>query len=107
MTDPYDDWRRQQAWRNQIAWELEEQGETWEDVESLTWTNRPMSGGRSYEKTGSLDEFLDLCDGGYTEPFTLWTAKRIYFPACYDSSQWVASVPRHPCDEATDHVGGG
>ena len=37
----------------------------------------------------------------------LWTAARVYFPACYDGSEWCESVPRNPCDEATTHVGGG
>jgi hypothetical protein len=38
--------------------------------------------------------------------FTAWTENRVYFPACYDGAEWVASVPRNPCDEATGHVGG-
>ena len=40
-------------------------------------------------------------------PFTLWTKKRVYFPACYDGSEWVESVPRDPSDEKTCHLGGG
>lgn len=39
--------------------------------------------------------------------FTIWTADRVYFPACYDGAEWIASVPRHPCAEAVEHVGGG
>ena len=49
-------------------------------------------------------------DGGYGgsegRPFTLWTTGRVYFPAVYDGAEWVASVPRNPCEEATSHVGG-
>lgn len=41
------------------------------------------------------------------EPFTAWTRDRVYFPVCYDGAEWVGSAPRHPCDEATEHVGGG
>ena len=41
------------------------------------------------------------------KPFTAWTEKRVYFPAVYDGSEWAASAPRNPCDEATEHVGGG
>ena len=46
---------------------------------------------------------------GYGDPegcsFTVWTKDRVYFPAWYDSSEWITSVPRDPCDEATAHVG--
>lgn len=38
-------------------------------------------------------------------PFTAWTENRVYFPVCYDGSEWVGSAPRHPCDEATTHQG--
>lgn len=40
-------------------------------------------------------------------PFTAWGIKRVYFPAHYDGRQWVASVPRNPGEEVTNHVGGG
>ena len=45
--------------------------------------------------------------GGEEDAFTVWTERRIYFPAWYDGMGWVASVPRHPCNEATCPVGGG
>lgn len=47
-------------------------------------------------------------DYGCTEgvPFTLWTEDRVYFPVCYDGAESVGSVPRHPCDEITAHIGG-
>ena len=55
-----------------------------------------------------LDRQFDAGWGGAEgKPFTLWTADRVYFPACYDGSEWVESVPRHPSDEVTDHIGGG
>lgn len=73
---------------------------------------------RNVEDPGPLiactltEEELDVVfyDGfGVAEgkPFTAWTERRVYFPAMYDGSVWVASVPRNPCDEATEHVGGG
>lgn len=45
------------------------------------------------------DEELD-CTWRIPE-FTLWTKNRVYFMYLYDgdSSEWIASVPRHPCDE--------
>ena len=41
-------------------------------------------------------------------PFTLWTKKHVYFPAMYDGSVWVTSVPRNPPDPpfAKNFVGG-
>lgn len=55
-----------------------------------------------------LDYNFDDGFGG-TEgmPFTAWTEQRVYFPACYDGAEWIESVPRSPCDEATKHIGGG
>ncbi len=57
------------------------------------------------------DKQLDLefdCGYGGTEgpAFTAWSEKRVYFPCCYDGSEWCGSAPRNPCDEATEHQGG-
>jgi hypothetical protein len=41
------------------------------------------------------------------KPFTAWTAARVYFPLDYDGAEGVGSVPRDPCDEVTEHQGGG
>jgi hypothetical protein len=84
------------TWKKLIAEAMQEQGETWEDVISTTLTPEELD-----------EEFYD--DYGTAEgcPFTLWTTKRVYFPAAYDGAEWVASVPRSPCDEKTRHVGGG
>ncbi len=54
-----------------------------------------------------LDEEFDSGYGSPEgKPFTAWTATRVYFPVCYDGAESVASAPREPCDEATEHVGG-
>jgi len=49
-------------------------------------------------------------DSGYGSTngpaFTAWREKRVYFPAQYDGSEWVDSVPRNPCAQVTQHVGG-
>lgn len=50
-------------------------------------------------------EFDDGYGGAEGEPFTMWTLFRVYFPVVYDGSEWVGSVPRNPCDEATVHQG--
>ena len=55
--------------------------------------------------------FLKVFDSGYggTEGchFTVWGKKNIYFPVCYDGSEWVGAVRRNPCLEASEHHGGG
>lgn len=57
------------------------------------------------------DWFTRSFDAGFGieqgSEFTIWTARRVYFPACYDGSEWVASVSRHPDAEPTAHIGGG
>ena len=57
------------------------------------------------------DEMNAEFDGGYGgnegKPFTAWSDKYVYFPICYDGSEWVGRAPRNPCDEATEHQGGG
>jgi len=37
--------------------------------------------------------------------FTAWSKDWVYFPVCYDGSEWVGSVPRNPNGEATSHQG--
>lgn len=39
--------------------------------------------------------------------FTAWGEKYVYFPVTYDGAEWVGSAPRNPCDEKTEHQGGG
>ena len=83
------------AWCEQIEIEMAKRGETWADVVGCTLDD------------SELDRRFDADFGGINgAPFTLWTAARVYFPATYDGAEWAASVPRHPCGEATEHVGG-
>lgn len=83
------------TWRGLISEEMEKHGDTWDDVvhsalEHGSWTD-------------SFDHGYGCHNGS---PFTLWTTKRVYFPAVYDGAEWVASAPRNPCNEAVKHVGG-
>lgn len=50
--------------------------------------------------------FNDGFGGVEGASFTAWSETRVYFPVVYDGSEWVGSVPRHPCDEVTRHHGG-
>ena len=83
------------TWRELILDEMKENSETWHDLIACTLS------------TAELDEEFD-CGYGLSEgkPFTLWTRKRVYFPVVYDGSEWVGSVPRNPCNKATQHFGG-
>jgi len=82
------------TWRELITVEMEERGEAWGDVVGVACSE------------GELDRQFDSGYGGSEgAPFTLWTMDRVYFPAVYDGLEWVASVPRNPCDEEMEHVG--
>jgi len=39
-------------------------------------------------------------------PFTAWTRNHVLFPVINDGTQWVESVPRYPCKESTEPIGG-
>ena len=92
------------TWRELIAKEMSAHGESFDDTVSVV-----MRSSRFRDDAGkaSLDREFDsgygCAEGDY---FTLWTRKRVYFPACYDGSEWCVSVPRVPNGEATEHVGG-
>jgi len=75
---------------------LEEYGESFADIESNTMTDEDMD-----------TEFDDGYGGEEGCPFTVWTKSRVYFPACYDGAEWIASVARNPNGKPTGHVGGG
>ena len=61
--------------------------------------------------TMTPDEMAKPFDSGFgrTEgcSFTAWGEKYVYFPIGYDGAERVGWVPRNPCDEASDHHGGG
>lgn len=83
-------------WIELLTDAMEENGETLEDVEYCTLDELDLR--------TSFDSGLGRAEG---EPFTAWTKDNVYFPAKYDGAEWVASVPRNPCDKSTKHVGRG
>ncbi len=84
------------TWREQISRELRNSKESWEDIESITLTDK------------ELDRQFDAGYGATCgEPFTAWTKNRVYFPVCYDGAEWVASVARNPDKKPTEHIGCG
>lgn len=83
------------TWKQLISKALKDQGLSWKDVEACTLTRKDLN-----------VEFDDGYGGSEGVPFTLWTKDRVFFPTTYDGAEWVGSVPRHPCEEATNHIGG-
>lgn len=83
------------TWRKLIGEALTDQGEDWTVVESSTLSQEQLD-----------VEFYEGFGGSEGEPFTMWTAKRVYFPVVYDGAEWVSSVSRNPDGVPTCHVGG-
>lgn len=82
-------------WHHLIKNEMENHGDSFDNVVHSTFEGREI-----YRE---FDHGYGSTNG---DPFTIWTEKRVYFPVQYDGSEWVASVPRNPCDIKTEHVGG-
>lgn len=94
------------TWRTLLSEALAGNGESWDDVKHVAMAPRDLWRDET-PPSPSLDaEFSDNYGSAEGCPFTLWTSKRVYFPVVYDGAEWVSSVPRDPCDEATPHVGG-
>ena len=83
-------------WREMIAEEMEERGESWDDAVYSTLTSEQLN-----------REFDTGYGGTEGNPFTVWTASRVYFPVCYDGAEWCGSVARNPDGHATAHLGDG
>ena len=55
-----------------------------------------------------LDAKFDPGYGGEEgAPFAAWSNEFVYFPICYDGSEWCGSAPRNPRAEPLAHQGGG
>ena len=97
------------TWREMITEHMAKHGDSLADVVSMcAETNNWKDENRKPYKD---DSWLDLdFDAGYGGEegarFTIWTTDRIYFPACYDGSEWCTSVARNPNGKPTGHVGG-
>lgn len=83
----------QTCWRKKIEEALAQNGEGWGDIVESTLTESQLD-----ERFGGGFGNHEGC------AFTLWTINRVYFPVEYDGSESVASVPRNPCSEATEHI---
>ena len=80
------------TWRELILEEMEKHADPWECVESIAG-----------------EDVLDVeFDDGFGpiegEPFTIWTASRVYFPTSNDGAEYCRSVSRHPDGKPTEHI---
>ena len=83
------------TWRKKLTDILKTHGETLTDIVGSTLTDKQAD-----------SMFYSGYGGSEGAPFTVWTKDRVYFPVVYDGAEWVGSVPRNPCEEATSHQGG-
>ena len=82
-------------WKNDLKRAMKERGENLKDIVAGTMSESEM-----------MEEFD--CSYGVVEgcSFTVWTENTVYFPICYDGSEWVGSVSRNPDGKPTKHQGG-
>ena len=83
-------------WKEMLEERMAANGETWDDVEANTMTEQEM--------VREFDYGYGVVEGA---PFTLWTKNHVYFPLCYNGTEWVGSVSRNPDGKPTQHQGAG
>lgn len=85
---------RKESWRQLITNEMSRHGEVWENVRYSTLSIEQLD--------VPFPTGVGLACG---RPFTLWTDRRVYFPAVYDGMEWCASVSRIIDGLPTEHIG--
>ena len=95
------------SWRKPIENEMKENDESVSEIVCCQMGDQQIAGDPG--KWVWWDKKFNCGFGGVEGvPFILYTSNYIYFPVCYDGSEWVESVPRHPDDSWTPrHFGGG
>jgi hypothetical protein len=83
------------TWRKEMDDMFKDESDSWDKVVLCTLSDDELD-----------REFDDGYGGEEGLPFTIWTEEYVYFPVCYDGSEWVGRVPRNPNGKATEHVGG-
>ena len=82
-------------WQRLLSRALIQQGESWADVEAHTLSSEQLS------------QPIETTAGETQGPaFTLWTRRRVYFPAIHGGEECAASVARNPDGVPTGHIGG-
>lgn len=84
------------TWREEIESEMNRYNDSWKNVEQCTLNESELD--KRFSSGYGVEEGA---------PFTVWTKDRVYFPICYDGSEWAGSVSRNPNGKPTYHQGGG
>lgn len=82
------------SWIECISGEMRKNKDDWENMETSTLTDEEF-----------YAPFEARFGGIQGKPFTLWTRDFVYFPVRSGDYEWCGSVPRNPCDKATEHKG--
>lgn len=85
---------RTTTWRQDIERERKERGDDVGPLVGCTLSEEQMDA----EFDPRYDHYEDAVN------FTAWTEARVYFATQYDGATDTDSVPRHPCDEADEHI---
>lgn len=83
------------TWRKELIRACKENKESFDDL-THTLTDKELD--KKFDEGYGIEEGCS---------FTAWSNQWVYFPACYDGSEWVACVPRNPSEYKTSHIGGG
>lgn len=84
------------TWKKEIEYNMKQNADSFENVISGTLSEEELN-----------EEFYDGCkEWNVGRPFSLWTKKRVYFPASNGGSEWADSVSREPDNVPTHHIGG-
>jgi hypothetical protein len=100
-----------ETWKSYIKKEMRKHREKIADIVEMSvekqrqWTSDPSTPilGREWMDVEHQNEYALV----RAASFTIWTSKRVYFPAGYDGNVSVASVSRDPDGMPTPYVGGG
>ena len=84
------------TWRKEFEKVFKLNGDHWQDIISCTLSDEEID-----------VEFDDGYGGTNGRPFTAWSKRYVYFPACYDGAEWIAYVSRKIDNKPTEHIGGG
>ena len=95
-------------WIELIEQEMQERHDSWDEAVELHLEGEIVSRSLIKSHPHMTKEFHDGFGSSEGVVFTLFTERHVYFPAVYDGSEWVASVPRNPPEQPTPtcHVGG-
>ncbi len=92
------------TWRKELTEAFKENGDSWDDVEKITMGDQILPHREYADKKEYIGE--QLLDHNFDDqipyhegtPFWLWTSRHVYFAVLHDGDEWVACVPRHPCE---------